>query len=264
MVKTLFVRNLKTIYKPWIIFSAILTMYITVIIGMFDPALGESLNQMMESMPQLFSAFGMNAPGSTLLDFMANYLYGFLLICLPLILELIAVNILMVRYVDRGSMAWLLSSPNSRTKICLTQALTLVVSVVLQLGYVVAISMLYAQIQFSDELDGGKFLILNLGLLGLHLFLSGLCFLGSCLFSEARYALGVGGGLSILFILIQMLSQVGEDMEFLKYLTPMTLFDPKAIAAGNGELWMTAVLYLGGILLYGLGITIFSKKDLSL
>ena len=73
MVKTLFVRNLKTIYKPWIIFSAILTMYITVIIGMFDPALGESLNQMMESMPQLFSAFGMNAPGSTLLDFMANY-----------------------------------------------------------------------------------------------------------------------------------------------------------------------------------------------
>lgn len=55
MVKTLFVRNLKTIYKPWIIFSAILTMYITVIIGMFDPALGESLNQMMESMPQLFS-----------------------------------------------------------------------------------------------------------------------------------------------------------------------------------------------------------------
>ena len=83
MVKALFVRNLKTIYKPWIIFSAILTMYITVIIGMFDPALGESLNQMMESMPQLFSAFGMNAPGSTLLDFMANYLYGFLLICLP-------------------------------------------------------------------------------------------------------------------------------------------------------------------------------------
>ena len=68
MVKTLFVRNLKTIYKPWIIFSAILTMYITVIIGMFDPALGESLNQMMESMPQLFFAFGMNAPGSTKLS----------------------------------------------------------------------------------------------------------------------------------------------------------------------------------------------------
>lgn len=42
MVKTLFVRNLKTIYKPWIIFSAILTMYITVIIGMFDPALGKA------------------------------------------------------------------------------------------------------------------------------------------------------------------------------------------------------------------------------
>ena len=42
MVKTLFVRNLKTIYKPWIIFSAILTMYITVIIGMFDLRWGKA------------------------------------------------------------------------------------------------------------------------------------------------------------------------------------------------------------------------------
>ena len=51
-------------------------------------------------------------------------------------------------------------------------------------------------------------------------------------------------------------------MEFLKYLTPMTLFDPKAIAAGNGELWMTAVLYLGGVLLYGLGNYNFQQEGI--
>lgn len=130
MHKALFCRDVQTLWKPWLIFSAILTMYIVIIISMFDPSLGESLNLMMESMPELFSAFGMNNPGATLLDFIANYLYGFLLICLPLVMELIMVNILMTRYLDRGAMAWLLASPNSRTKIASTQAAALVLSLI--------------------------------------------------------------------------------------------------------------------------------------
>ena len=105
MHKALFCRDVQTLWKPWLIFSAILTMYIVVIISMFDSSQGESHNLMMESMPELFSAFGMNNPGATLLDFIANYLYGFLLICLPLVMELIMVNILMTRYLDRGAMA---------------------------------------------------------------------------------------------------------------------------------------------------------------
>ena len=122
--------------------------------------------------------------------------------------------------------------------------------------------MLYAQIQFSDELMV-EVLILNLGLLGLHLFLSGLCFLGAvCLAKQIRAGIWRRIEHSVYSDPDAFAGRGGHGV--LKYLTPMTLFDPKAIAAGNGELWMTAVLYLGGVLLYGLGITIFSKKDLSL
>ena len=264
MHKALFCRDVQTLWKPWLIFSAILTMYTVVIISMFDPSLGESLNLMMESMPELFSAFGMNNPGATLLDFIANYLYGFLLICLPLVMELIMVNILMTRYLDRGAMAWLLASPNSRTKIAFTQAAALVAAVLVQMAYITAVGIIFAQISFGGELDIGRFLYLNVGLFGLHLFLSGLCFLGSCLFQEGRYALGFGGGLGILFVLFQMLSQVGEEAEFLKYLTPLTVFDPKALAMGETVWPSILALYLGGAALYGIGIFFFGKKDLSL
>ena len=67
-----------------------------------------------------------------------------------------------------------------------------------------------------------------------------------------------------MFVLFQMLSQVGEEAEFLKYLTPLTLFDPKALAMGETVWPSILALYLGGAALYGIGIFFFGKKDLSL
>ena len=67
-------------------------------------------------MPEIMSAFGMANTGSTLTEFLSNYLYGFLLLVFPMILEIILANKLVVKYVDIGSMAYLLSTPNSRNK----------------------------------------------------------------------------------------------------------------------------------------------------
>lgn len=264
MVQTLFYRNIQSIWKPWVIFAVVMSMYAVMIISMFDPQLGKSLQQMSESMPQLFAAFGMDMQAKTLIEFIANYLYGFLLVCLPMVFELIAVNLLMSRYIDRGSMAWLLSGPNGRVKICLTQLTTLILAVVLHVVFITSLCVVVSEITFPGELDIGRFLVLNLSLLGLQIFLSGLCFLGNCLFCESRYALGFGGGLSVLFLLLQMRSQVGEDWEFVKYFTPFTLFEAKAIALGEGNGWTIVVLYLMGILLYGAAMAIFSKRDLNL
>ena len=49
-------------------------MYSCMIIAMFDPKLGDSLRAMAESMPQLFSAFGMADVGTTLLESIMGYL----------------------------------------------------------------------------------------------------------------------------------------------------------------------------------------------
>ena len=63
----------------------------------------------------------MTNAGATMLDFVANYLYGFILIAIPMLcLVLIAVR-LVARYVDQGSMAYLLATPNTRGTIVTTQ-----------------------------------------------------------------------------------------------------------------------------------------------
>ena len=51
----LFKREWKSNYKIFLIFIAIMTLYESIIVAMYDPKLGESLNMMAESMPQLFA-----------------------------------------------------------------------------------------------------------------------------------------------------------------------------------------------------------------
>ena len=80
---TLLKKEIKSNYKILLIFIGVLTLYSSMIISMFDPKLGESLKQMAESMPGLFSAFKMSDPGSTMIEFISNYLYGFLFIVFP-------------------------------------------------------------------------------------------------------------------------------------------------------------------------------------
>ncbi len=265
MNKTLWKREWRANYKVLLIFGAVLSLYSVMIICMFDPKLGESLKVMMESMPQIFSAFGMASPGITLLDFVINYLYGFLLVVFPVVFIIILVNRLMIRYTDRGIFAYLLATPNSRTKLTFTLAGVLCQMILILVIYVTFLTIAVAAVMFPGELEIGKFLLVNAGLLGLLFFLSGVCFLFSCIFSESGKAMGFGAGACILFILVQMLSQVGEKFDRLKYATPLTLFQPEKIAAGNREaVWMFLILYGAGFLLFGVGIRIFSKKDLSI
>ena len=67
-------------------------MYGAIIVSMFDPKLVDSLNSMVESMPQMFALFGMNNFSSNLTDFLIDYLYSFLLIISPLVFVVLLVN----------------------------------------------------------------------------------------------------------------------------------------------------------------------------
>lgn len=259
----LFRRETKANWKLLIIFIAVLTMYGAMIVSMFDPKLGESLNAMAESMPQLFAAFGMNEAGATITQFISNYLYGFLLLLFPLVFIIILSNRLIARYVDSGSMAYLLATPNKRVKIALTQVVFLFVCVICLVLYVTILLIISSEAMFPGELDIPRFLMLNTGLLGLLTFLSGLCFCSSAVFNDTKKSNGVGAGLTIAFVLIQMLSNAGEKFESLKYATPLTLFNADGILSGeSGATLSFLLLYAAGILFFILGVAVFSKKDL--
>lgn len=262
---TLFKRELQSNYKIFLMIFAVLLMYTSVVTSMFDPNLGQILQQFSQTMPELMSAFGMSNPGSTLIEFMASYLYGFIYVVFPLIFEIIVANKLVAKYIERGSMAYLLATPVSRQTIIRTQLSMLWISLALLIVLLTASQIIISSILFPNQLDFSRLIYLNVGLYCLHLALSSICFFSSCLFNELKTSYLIGAGVPILFILIQMLSNIGEKLDFLKYFTVLTLFNAQEIAANEGNhLHLLACLLLIGIILYVLGAYIFTKRDLPL
>lgn len=265
MNKALLKKEIKSNYKLLLIFMAVLTMYSSMIISMFDPKLGDKLNAFMETMPDVFSAFGMTDSGSTLIEFMGNYLYGFLYIAFPAVFIIILSNKLIARYIDRGSMAYLLSAGNKRRKIAVNQAAFMIGSVFVLVAFVTALCIGVSNGIFPKELNVQKLLVLNTGLFGLLMFLSGLCFFICCVCNDAKHAVGISSAFTIGFLLVQMVSQAGEKFDFLKYCNPLSLFDQAKIIAGEtAGVAMFCTLYGAGILLFAIGIICFNRRDLSI
>ncbi|HBL84186.1 MAG: hypothetical protein A2Y17_07975 [Clostridiales bacterium GWF2_38_85] len=261
---TLFKRELRANYVVFLIFVGVLALYESMIVMMFDPQLGEMLDQFAKVMPQIMAAFGMVSVGSTLIEFVSSYLYGFLLLMFPMIFEIIVANRLVSRYVDRGSMACLLATPNKRSKIILTQATFMFLSLLSLIIISTAMTIAFSEMMFPSALDIPKFLVLNVNLLGLHFAISGICFFGSAVANSSKLSYSIGAGIPIAFYLIQMLANMGGKLEDLKYATIFSLFDPASILKEPGNLMPLFILCAIGIILYSSGILIFNKKDLSL
>ena len=248
----------------WLIFAFILALYISIIISMFDPDTLSSMNAYLETLPpQLLAAMHFEGTDPSLLGFVAAYFYGFLILLFPLIYSIIMADRMIAKYVDNGSMAFLLSTPNSRIKIALTQAVFLLSSLLLLIGFVTLVGVVVSQALFPNELDIPRFIRLNLGVVLLHSSLSGIGFFTSCLFDETKHSLAWGGGILVAFLLIQMLASADEQLSNLKYLSLMTLFAPSKIITGEDNVPCAFLaLSIIALILYSGGVYIFSKKDL--
>jgi ABC-2 type transport system permease protein len=263
---SLFKTTAKSNWVIFMIFLAIMLMYMTVIIGMYDPDSIEAMNQYIEAMPQgMMEAFGYSGSATSLLTFIALYYYGFIAIIFPLIYCIILANRLVAAHVDRGSMAYLLASPNTRVKIVSTQGFFMASSVTALLLLITAAGIGFSEFLFPGEMKISAFISLNLVTILLTLAISSICFFFSCIFNEAKYSLALGAGIPLIFFIINMLRNIGGSPEWLKYLTLYSLFDASAIVTGEQTVTLASLNFAAmAIILYSAGIFIFSRRNLYL
>lgn len=259
----LYRREMKGNVKLLVIFGAIMTMYISVIISMYDPQMMKTLDSFAEAMPELMASVGMKANAANLLGFMVSYLYGFILLIFPMLFCMLRSNGLIAKYVDKGSMVALIAAPVKRRTVAFTQMTVLVSGILLLICYSTILELICTGNGFPGELDIAALFMLNGGLLCLHLFIGGICFLSSCLFSDTKYSVACGAGIPLFMYVLQMLANVGGAAEKAKYFTFFTLFHPDDIIAGeSGAIVGIFILLAGAFLLYALGIIVFERKDL--
>lgn len=261
--KTLYKREMKKSITLLVIFALILTMYTTIIIRMYDPKMMESLNIFYDLMPELMAAVGMAMGKNTLIGFMISYLYGFIMLIFPMVFCILKGNGLVSKYVETGAMVTLMAAPVKKKDIAITQAAVMLSGVILLILYITGVELIVAKLSFPDESVAGDVIKINLGLLCLHAFISGICFLSSCIFSETKYSIGFGAGIPALMYIMQMLSNVSDKSDWAKYFTCFTLYDPdKILASETGAIVGLAALAAGAVIFYVAGIIFFKKKDL--
>ncbi|TLS38740.1 ABC transporter permease subunit [Pseudalkalibacillus caeni] len=241
--------------------------YLVLIISIFPSiANAPGLNELMESLPKEFlAAFGMEGGFQELSDFIAGEYYGLLYIVILAIFSIMTATQLIARLVDRGSLAYLLSTPNSRTKIALTQALVLCTGLLIIGLFTTLTGIIGADLMIEEMFEQSAFIKMNIVGILVFFVISGYSFLFSSLFNDERRALGLSAILTLLFFGLDMAGKLSEDFEWMRNLSLFSVFEPVEIARGGVDILpVSLALVAAGVLLFTAAIIIFKKRDLPL
>ncbi len=212
---------------------------------------------------------------------MLNQMYYTVMAILPImILFVFLANSLIVDQVDKGSMAYVLSTPTKRSAVTGTQMLFMVIVPFIVLG-IVCVSRIVTTKMFFDEVNAAGMLALFGGMYILVEAMAAICYMGSCIFDRSRASLAFGGGISVWFFIASFLGMFGTDMMVdmgvgvkelgnLNKATLVGLYDIDALATVGtsavdyGFVWKLIILAVIAIICYTIGSIKFQKKDLPL
>lgn len=210
--------------------------------------------------------------------------YGIMATLLPAVYILISSNKLFASQVDRGSMAYVLSTPCRRSRITMTQMIFSVASIVFLFAVT---TVAHIAVNASDpmgleligtnigiegltgDLTAAMILKINLSAMIICLAMSGVCFMFSGIFNQTKYSIGCSGtfiGVSVLANMMAMFGSLGIDaLSNFKYLTICSLYDFTSILTGTDD-WIikSVVALLIAAVGYIVGSIWFTKKDLPL
>ena len=145
-------KQMKRNVKLLVLFGMIISMYVYIIISMYDPKMMEMMDNFAKLMPELMAAMGMTTDTANLMAFMISYLYGFILLIFPMVFSILRGHGLVAAYVDKGSMASLLAAPVKRRTIILTQMAALISGIVILVVYSTVLEYACAGGLFPGEL----------------------------------------------------------------------------------------------------------------
>ncbi|MFR1842389.1 MAG: ABC transporter permease subunit [Oscillospiraceae bacterium] len=244
----------QTVKSNWVIWTA-MTAVMTVLCVQF------SAMEMTQSL--LFTIF-----------------YGMMTTILPGIYILVTSNKLLASQVDRGSMAYVLSTPIKRSTVAFTQIVFMVLSLVLMFAIQTTAHIIVNEIsplsletlayaQLTGELTGIMILQVNMSALMVCIAVAGVCFMFSGIFNTSKYSIGCSGvfvGESILGNMLAMFGSLGvEGLDNFKYITICSFYDYESVLTCSDD-WITKMIFpiAIAVLTFAVGSVWFQKKDLPL
>ena len=217
--------------------------------------------------------------------------YGMMTTILPGIYVLVTANKLIAGQVDRGSMAYVLSTPIKRTSVVFTQMVFLIGSLVGMFGVMTLVHLAINQAKplslatamgmgasggddalasaLTGDLTSKMILQVNLSALVVCIAMAAVCFAFSGIFSSSKYSMGLSGAFVGVTVLANMLAMFGgmgvSGLDNFKYFTICSFYDYKSVLLSGSD-WMVKLIFpaLIAAAAFAAGSLVFKKKDLPL
>jgi ABC-2 type transport system permease protein len=232
---------------------------------LFPAIANQNMDQLLKSMPEsVLKAFHLSDGLNTLTGFLIAEFYSMIYLILLIVYSVLTANHLVSRLVDRGSMAYLVATPNSRIRIITTQISFLLTGLVF-ISICIVLGAWVSDTWLIDKSMLDMHVFLRINLVGFLTFavISAYSFLFSCIFNDERRAVSISAGITILFLILDIVGKVSDDLDWLRNFTIFRVFDPSKIADGAVNVMPLSIgLAVASIILFVAGAIIFKRKDL--
>lgn len=252
--------------KNALVFSVVWSMMIVLFMSLYDTikASSDQLSQLYASFPKgLLDAFGKGQSSLTSLDgYFANQITIYLFITGSIFAIFLVVGTL-AREIENKNIIFLLSKPISRASIYFTKLTAIVGGLALTNVILFAVTVLAIKLLTSEPNLDIKFIILNyLAIWMMEILFVGIAALISMLFGSGK-ATGFGSMLVLFSYLINVMSALAEQVNFLKYLSFNHYLDPALLNTQRVLQPESIFIPLLGIVLILVAYRIFQRKDIS-
>lgn len=262
-------RMLRDKWKSFTVYSISMIAFMEMYISLFPAISKQALqfDKMLKSFPpELFQAMNMDPSAlsfSTLESYLSTEYMSFLWPIMAIIFAISIANYISVNEVDKGTIETLVSLPVSRTRIFIERYFTglAILCIFCFISIFVAIPLAeFHNVKYTLD----NYLTTTGGCLLLVSVVYSLATLSSVIFSEKSKATTVSGGILVFMYVLNVLSNLQDSLDNLKYVSFFHYFSGSDLLSKN-VYPEYAVLVLGGvaIILFLAGLFWFNRRDLS-
>lgn len=215
-------QTIKSNLVLFLIFTLVPCIFLSIVMGIYTTETADAMQMILNSgtlPPAMTQMIGNQLNSLSLNGMLATQFFQMLAVLFPMIYLIIVGNKLIAERIDRGDMAYILSTPIKRNRVTFTQALYLFGSLVVMFGLFAGAGLVAAAIFQPDVLEVKSFLFLDLGAFLLAFATSGITFAASCIYNLSKNSLAVGAGLPMTFFVCNLLAMMGDNLKVFKYFT---------------------------------------------
>ena len=262
----MFKREMKINFKSFLIWSLILIILFLIVFLMYPSIMNSENIQLMNEMLKVFpeemlKAFNMDISNiDTAFGWLKTEGFVFVLLITGIYSGILGSNVLLKEENDK-TIEYLNSLPVTRKNIVISKVLSSIIYIILMIFILGLFN--FIGLSLIEDFDKKLFILLSITPLFSSLVIFALCLFISTFTHKTKKTLGISLAIVFISYFLQIISEISEKTEFLKYISIFTLADIRNVITNitiNPLMILLTVLLI--VLLLSLTIVNYNKKEL--